>query len=76
MNFYDIKLFPKKVAVTFLVALSSYQQVDEDFIDAVVDVNEWKQLGHHQFRVKIARFPDYCKLVKIVPHKINFIVEK
>jgi YbbR domain-containing protein len=75
-DFYDIKLFPKKVSVTFLVALSSYQQVDEDFIDAVVDVNEWKQLGHHQFNVKIARFPDYCKLVKSVPHKINFLVEK
>lgn len=75
-DFYDIKLFPKKVAVTFMVALSNYQQVDADFIEAVVDVNEWKQWHHPKFTVKISRFPDYCTLVKIVPNKINFIIEK
>jgi YbbR domain-containing protein len=75
-DYYDIKLYPKKVAITFLVALSSYQEVDEDFIEAVVDVNEWKQLGHHKLTVKINRFPDYCKLVSIVPNKVNFIIEK
>lgn len=75
-DFYDIRLFPKKVAVTFMVALSNYQQVDADFIEAVVDVNEWKQWHHPKFTVKISRFPDYCTLVKIVPNKINFIIEK
>ncbi|TKC10817.1 YbbR-like domain-containing protein [Pedobacter polaris] len=76
IDFYDIKLYPKKIKITFLVSLSSYQEVDEDFIDAVVDVNEWKKLGHHKFTVKINRFPNYCKLIKIVPNKINFIIEK
>lgn len=75
-DFYDIKLYPKKVSVTFLVALSSYQEVDEDFIEAVVDVDEWKVLGHQKFTVKINRFPNYCKLIKVVPNKINFIIEK
>lgn len=75
-DFYDIKLYPKKVAVTFMVALSSYADVDENFIEAVVDVNEWKQLGHHKFTVKLTRFPDYCRLLNIRPNKINFIIEK
>lgn len=75
-DFYDIKLYPKKVAVTFLVALSSYQDIDEDFIEAAVDVNEWKQLGHAKLTVLIKRFPTYCKLIKVVPDKVNFIVEK
>jgi hypothetical protein len=75
-DFYDLKLYPKKVAITFLVALSSFQDVDSDFIEAVVDVNEWKQKGHHKFTVKIHRFPAYCKLIKIVPSKIDFIIEK
>jgi YbbR domain-containing protein len=75
-DFYDIKLYPKKVAVTFMVALSSYQEVDEDFIEATVDVNEWKLLGHHKFSVKITRFPNYCKLLSVTPNKINFIIEK
>jgi YbbR domain-containing protein len=75
-DFYDVKLYPKKVAVTFMVSLSSYQEVDEDFIEAVVDVNEWKQRGHHKFTVKISRFPEYCQLIKTVPNKIDFIIEK
>lgn len=76
IDFYNIKLYPKKVKVTFLVSLSSYQEVDEDFIDAVVDVNEWKKLGHAKLTVKILRFPAYCKLIKVVPNNVDFIVEK
>lgn len=75
-DYYTIKLYPKKVKVTFLVALSSYQQVNEDFIEASVDVNEWKQLQHARLSVKLTRFPDYCKLVKVVPGKVDFIIEK
>ena len=75
-EYYTIKLYPKKVKVTFLVALSSYQQVNEDFIEAAVDVNEWKLLKHNRLSVKLTRFPDYCKLVKTVPEKIDFIIEK
>jgi len=75
-DFYDVKLYPKKVAVTFLVPLSSYEDIDEDFIEATVDLNEWKQLGHAKFTVKITRFPTYCKFVKVIPDKVNFIIEK
>ncbi len=75
-DFYDVKLYPKKVKVTFMVALSRYEEVDEDFIVANVDVNEWKLLKHEQLTVKISRFPEYCKLINISPTKINFIIEK
>ena len=75
-EYYDIKLFPRKVKVTFLVALSKYQQTNENFMDAVVDVNEWKSYGHNQLRVRVNRFPDYCRLISIRPEKIDFIIEK
>ncbi|MES2418733.1 MAG: YbbR-like domain-containing protein [Bacteroidota bacterium] len=75
-EFYDIKLYPKKVKVTFLVALSRYQEVDEEFIAASVDMDEWKLMKHRRLTVKMTRFPDYCKLVSISPQKINFIIEK
>lgn len=75
-EFYSIKLFPKKVKLTFLVSLSSYQEVDEDFIEAVVDMDEWRILNHNQLSVKLQRFPAYCRLVKIVPEKVDFIIEK
>lgn len=75
-EYYSIKLYPRKVKITFLVALSKYNQVNEDFIEAVVDMNEWKVLKHNRLRVKIVRFPDYCKLLTIMPGKVDFIMEK
>lgn len=75
-NYNSIKLYPKKVKVTFLVALSNYDQVDESFITATIDADEWLNLKHRQFTVKITEFPDYCKLVGVMPSKIDFIVEK
>lgn len=75
-NYNSIRLYPKKVKVTFLVALGNYSQVDENFITAMVDVNEWRDLAHKQFTVKITAFPDYCKLININPSKVDFVVEK
>lgn len=75
-NFYNIKLYPKKVKVTFMVALNDYYQVDESFITAAVDVNEWFKKRHNRFTVKLTEFPDYCKLVSILPSNVDFVVEK
>ncbi|UKT64795.1 YbbR-like domain-containing protein [Pedobacter mucosus] len=75
-NYHGIRLYPKKVKVTFLIALSNFDQVDESFITAAVDVDEWQNLHHNQFVVKITEFPNYCKLINIFPSKIDFIVEK
>ncbi|KLT65617.1 CdaR family protein [Pedobacter sp. BMA] len=75
-NYNSIKLYPKKVKVTFLVALGNFNQVDADFITAVVDADEWSKLHHNQFTVKLSEFPGYCKLVSITPAKVDFVVEK
>ncbi|WP_316802800.1 YbbR-like domain-containing protein [Pedobacter nototheniae] len=75
-NYNSIKLYPKKIKVTFMVALSNYEQVDESFIQASVDADEWLNLHHNQFTVKITEFPDYCRLIKVFPSKIDFVVEK
>jgi hypothetical protein len=75
-QYYDVKLYPKKVKVTFMVALSKYQQINETYIDAVADLNEWRISNHNKLRVTLSRFPDFCKLVSIAPDKIDFIIEK
>lgn len=75
-QFHNIKLYPRKVKLTILVPLSKYAQINEEFIDAVVDMNDWKILHHNKLRIKLARFPDYCKVVKVTPAKIDFLIEK
>ncbi|MBC7566272.1 MAG: YbbR-like domain-containing protein [Pedobacter sp.] len=75
-EYYNVKPYPKKVKITFLIALSKYQQTNETYIDAVVDLNEWKIFNHNKLRVSLSRFPHFCKLVSIVPDKLDFIIEK
>lgn len=75
-EYYDVKIYPKKVKVTFMVALSKYQQIDETYVNAVVDLNEWKMLKHNKLRVTLSRFPDFCRLVNVMPAKVDFIIEK
>lgn len=75
-EYLSVKLFPKKVRLTFMVALSNYQQVDEDLIEAVVDLKEWKEQNHSQLQVRLIRFPNYCKVIKLVPAEVDFIIEK
>lgn len=75
-EYHNVKIYPKKVQITFLVPLSSYELVNERFLEAVLDLNEWKQLGHERLRVKITRFPDFCKFVKTSPSMVDFIIEK
>lgn len=75
-EYYNIKLYPKKVKITFLVALSKYSQVNEEFIEAVVDMNEWKERKHNKLSVKIIRFPDFCKMLQVAPGKVDFIIER
>jgi len=75
-EYHNVKLYPKKVTITFMVALSSYKKVNEELIDAVVDMQEWKLSKHEQLQVRLTRFPEYCRLIKIVPSKVDFIIEK
>ncbi|RZK82029.1 MAG: YbbR-like domain-containing protein [Pedobacter sp.] len=75
-EYYSVKLYPKKVKITFLVALSKYQDINESYIDLSVDLNEWKVLHHNKLRVTVTRFPDFCKLIKIVSDKVDFIIER
>ncbi|MBE9601792.1 YbbR-like domain-containing protein [Pedobacter sp. MC2016-24] len=74
--YYNIRLYPKKVKINFMVALSKYKTVNEDFMEAVVDLDDWKIRNHGQLNVKMTRFPEYCKLLSIIPAKIDFIIEK
>ncbi|WP_113662553.1 YbbR-like domain-containing protein [Pedobacter nanyangensis] len=75
-EYYDVKLYPKKVKITLLVALSNYNKADEDLLKAAVDLNEWKVRGHHKLSVTTTKLPEFSKLVSIVPSNVDFIIEK
>ncbi len=75
-EYYNIKLFPKKVKVTVFVALSNYANTTEEEIKATIDLNEWKVLKHNKFSVTVTQLPPFCKLVRVEPSNVDFIIEK
>ena len=75
-NYYDIKIFPLKVKVTFTTSLKNYMQIDEDYFEATADLNLWRQHGYKVLPVVLSKIPKYCKIVKIQPANIDFIIKK
>nr|WP_294942803.1 YbbR-like domain-containing protein [uncultured Mucilaginibacter sp.] len=74
-NFYDVKVFPQKVKVTFTTSLKQYADINEDDFEAVADLDQWLQ-GYRVLTVKLTHLPSYSKIVKIVPQNVDFIVKK
>jgi YbbR domain-containing protein len=75
-NYYNVKVFPQKVKVTFTTSLSRFAEMDEDFFEASADLSLWRDRGYNTLPVKLTRLPSYCKIVKIEPQNIDFIVRR
>jgi YbbR domain-containing protein len=75
-NYYNVKVFPQKVKVTFTTSLSRFAEMDEDFFEASADLSLWRERGYNTLPVKLTRLPSYCKIVKIEPQNIDFIVRR
>lgn len=75
-KYYNVKVFPQKVKVTFTTSLSHYRDVNEDLFEATADLDLWNEHGYSSLPVKLSHFPPYCKIVKVSPTNIDFIVKK
>ena len=73
---YNVKIFPLKVKITFTTSLRKYPEMDDDFFEATADLNLWKDRGYTTLPVKLTRLPEYCKIVRIEPQNIDFIIRK
>jgi YbbR domain-containing protein len=72
----NVKVFPQKVKVTFTTSLKRYAETDEDFFEATADLNLWRKHAYKVLPVVLSRIPQYCKIVKIDPVDIDFIIKK
>ncbi|OCX53102.1 hypothetical protein BEL04_01940 [Mucilaginibacter sp. PPCGB 2223] len=75
-NYYNVKLYPQKVKVTFMVSLNRYPGINNEFFEAVADLDQWHEKGPEELPVRLTTFPDYCKIVSIEPKNLDFIVRK
>ena len=75
-DYYNVKVFPQKVKVTFLTSLKRYMEIDENFFEADADLNLWKNQGYTTLPVKLIRVPPFCRVISVDPPNIDFIVKK
>ena len=75
-DFYDVRIFPQKVRLTFTTSLTDYPDMDEDDFEAVADLTKWRRESYKMLPVKIIHLPAYSKVVKIEPQNVDFIVKK
>lgn len=75
-EYYNVKIFPQKVKVTFITSLKRYAETDENFFEADADLDLWKNQSYTTLPVKLIRVPAFCKVISIDPPNIDFIVKK
>jgi len=75
-DFYNVKVFPEKVTVTFMTSLRRYTETDENYFEAESDLDLWKNQGYSTLPVKLTRIPPFCKIISVEPQNIDFIVKK
>jgi YbbR domain-containing protein len=75
-DYYNVKIFPQKVKITFITSLKKYAETDENFFEAEADLDLWKLQGYNTLPVKLIRYPPFCKIVSIDPPNIDFIIKK
>ncbi len=71
----SIRTFPNKVKVVFLVPLTNYEQLMEQDIAAIVNLEDGFQ-NKKKLKVNIDGIPDFAKLLRIEPEKIEFIIKQ
>ena len=62
--------------VTFTISLNRYAQTDEDNFEANADLDLWREHDYKTLPVVLSKIPRYCKIVKVEPRDIDFIIKK
>lgn len=73
-NYRDIKLLPDKIKVTFMVALSNFPKITRESFQATVNMASWTEKGYPQLPVRLSRYPDFCKIVRLEPQAVDFLI--
>ncbi len=76
VDFFNVKVFPQKVKVTFTTSLNRYADINDELFEAQADLNLWRAYGYSALPVKITRVPAFCRVVNIEPRNVDFIVKK
>jgi hypothetical protein len=75
-NSYRISTFPSKVKVVFQIGLSDFNKINEKDFEVVCDYRLIESDAIDYLIPKIKSKPNFVGSVKIIPNKIEFLLEK
>ncbi len=73
---YTIKTFPDKVNVVFQIGLSDFNRIDENDFEVICDYGIIESDGIDYLIPKVVGKPSFVTGVKVVPNKVEFLLEK
>lgn len=73
---YIISTYPKKVKVTYQVALKDYNKISENSFKIQCDYKETESNNFEYLIPKIVEKPEILFDVKVIPNKIEFLIKK
>ena len=71
-----LRAFPSKVQITFQVGMKRFRSIKADDFIVNVSYEELLNLGSDKYTVKLKTIPRGVSQVRIVPEKIDFLIEQ
>ena len=72
----ELTTLNKTVEVVFVVGLSNFNKIDENFFNVVCDYNISKENNLSYLIPKVTTKSSFIKSFKVIPNKIDFLIQK
>jgi YbbR domain-containing protein len=72
----QLRVFPDRIKISYLVGLSKYETIREDQFRAVVDFRETNSTKGNRLKVRIVQMPLDVRNLRFSPQAIEYIIEK
>ncbi len=75
-NYYNVKMFPNKVAIKLMLPLSLFNKISADDFEAIADLNIGVINKADKLPVRVINKVAYTRVVQIYPHQVSYIIKK
>lgn len=73
---YSLKLFPGEINVSYMVALSDYDNIIPQHFMAVADYKLLEKGKPQKLTIQLSRVPDNIVILRYYPEAVDYIIEK
>ncbi|MFC2100434.1 hypothetical protein ACFLRZ_01250 [Bacteroidota bacterium] len=72
----QVKLFPERVKIVYQVALVDFEKVESGMFITQVNLNKATLSDYRKLKVEVVQSPDFIKISRIEPERVEFLIQK